>query len=401
MQDQNVLSGIRILDFSRYIAGPYCAALLGYLGADVIRVEKPGGSEDRFVVPLGGDGGAVFAQSAGDKRSLCLDLKHPRAAEIVRRLVASADVVIVNHPPAGLRKLGLDYETLKAIKADIILTTQTAYGHEGPWAERGGFDGIGQVMSGAAHFSGTQGEPAKSSAAYVDFGTALYSAFGTLAALYQRRDTGQGQHVQASLLGTAMTFFSPLLIEQAALTANRVPSGNRSQTSAPSDIFATSDGHVLLHVVGNGIFTRLCKALGRDDWLKDAALQNDEDRGRARDRICDQVAAWCRERSVEAVLDRMAEAGVPCGPVLDPAAAMRHPQVKAMEFFKRLQMQGLVGGAEVADFPVSMSGAAVGLRGPMPRTGEHGADILAEIGYDIKEIAQLRRLGAFEQIAKK
>ena len=153
MSDTNILSGIRVLDFSRYIAGPYCAALLGYLGADVIRVEKTGGSEDRFVVPLGGDGGAVFAQSAGNKRSLCLNLKDPRSQDVIRRLVAAADVVVVNHPPAGLRELGLDYASLKAIKPDIILTTQTAYGHTGPWAERGGFDGIGQVMSGAAYFS--------------------------------------------------------------------------------------------------------------------------------------------------------------------------------------------------------------------------------------------------------
>jgi crotonobetainyl-CoA:carnitine CoA-transferase CaiB-like acyl-CoA transferase len=290
----------------------------------------------------------------------------------------------------------LDYETLRAIKQDIILTTQTAYGHEGPWAERGGFDGIGQVMSGAAYFSGVAGEPAKSSAAYVDFGTALYSAFGTLAALYQRRDTGRGQHVQASLLGTAMTFFSPLLIEQAALAANRVPSGNRSQTSSPSDIFATSDGHVLLHVVGNGIFRRLCQALGRDDWIEDAALQSDEDRGAERDRICGHVAEWCRERSVDDVLDVMAQAGVPCGPVLDPAAAVRHPQVEAMEFFKRLPLPGLPGGVAVADFPVSMSGAAAGLRSPMPGTGEHGAEILAEIGYDSEEIMELRSLGAIE-----
>ncbi len=396
MQDQNILSGIRVLDFSRYIAGPYCAALLGYLGADVIRVEKPGGSEDRFVVTLGSDGGAIFAQSAGNKRSLCLDLKHESAREIIERLVANTDIVIVNHPPAGLRALGLDYETLKAIKEDIIVTTQTAYGHDGPWAERGGFDGIGQVMSGAAYFSGTEatGEPRKSAAPYVDFGTALYSAFGTLAALYQRRDTGRGQHVQASLLGTAMTFFSPVLIEQAAVAADRVPTGNRAQTTAPSDIFATSDGHVLLHVVGNGMFGRLCRVIGRDDWPEDPTLQSDDDRGLSRDRLCEHLVAWCGERSTETVLEAMGNAGVPCGPVLTPAAALHHPQVEAMEILKRVSMPGFDDGIEVVDFPVTMSGSAPGLRQGIPGIGVDADGILEEIGYSGDEIAHLRSAGA-------
>ena len=393
MHEANILDGIRVLDFSRYIAGPYCAALLGYLGADVIRIEKTGGSEDRFVVPLGADGGALFAQSAGNKRSLCLNLKDPRAQDVIRRLVAAADVVIVNHPPAGLRELGLDYDTLKAIKPDIILTTQTAYGHTGPWAERGGFDGVGQVMSGATYFSGTEGSPTKSAVPYVDFGTALYSAFGTLAALYQKRTTGAGQHVQASLLGTAMAFFSPILVEQAALAPNRVGSGNRSQTSGPSDVFATKDGHVLLHVVGNGIFRRLARVLERDDWIADDALQSDEARGDARDRICEAVAQWCRTRNSAEILDEMAALGVPCGPVLTPAEALVHPQATAMALFTRIAMPGLADGVTVADFPVAMSGADVGLNAGIPATGEHSAEVLGEHGYSAEEIAEFKRDG--------
>lgn len=394
MLEKNVLAGVRILDFSRYIAGPYCAALLGYLGADIIRVEKLGGSEDRPVVPIGGDGGAVFAQSAGNKKSLAMDLGHARAPEIIRRLVALADVVIVNHPPSGVRKLGLDYDTLKAIKSDIILTTQTAYGHQGPWIERGGFDGIGQVMSGAVYFSGSADKPVKTAAPYVDFGTALYSAFGTLAALYQRRDTGRGQHVQASLLGTALSFFSPMLIEQKAVGANRLPTGNRSQTSAPSDIFVTSDGHILLHVVGNGIFKRLSAAVGREDWINDPRLQSDEGRGGERDEICNYLTQWCSKRDSNTVLDTMAAAGVPCGPVLDPQSALEHPQVEAMEFFKKISMPGISDDVTVADFPVSMSGADTGLRTGAPGKGEHADAVLLEAGYSVDEISELRRAGA-------
>ena len=393
MAEPSILAGVRVLDFSRYIAGPYCAALLGYLGADVIRIEKPGGSEDRFPVPLGGDGGAVFAQSAGNKRSICVSLKSADGRGIIRRLVERADCVIVNHPPAGLKDLGLDYDTLRAIKDDIILTTQTAYGHTGPWRDRGGFDGIGQVMSGGTYFSGTDGQPTKTAVPYVDFGTALFSAFGTLAALYQKRETGAGQHVQASLLGTATTFFSPMLIEQAALAPDRVGTGNRSQTSAPSDIFETADGHVLMHVVGNGIFRRLCNALGREDWPDDPALQSDEARGEARDRICGAVAEWCRTRTNDEVLDAMAAVGVPCGPVLKPAETLVHPQIDAMGFLKRIAMPGLADGATVADFPVALSNAAAGLYRGMPGTGEHTDAVLSEHGYSAEDIATFRQNG--------
>ena len=388
-----ILKDIRILDFSRYIAGPYCAALLGYLGADVIRIEKTGGSEDRFVMPLTSSSGAVFAQSAGNKRNMCLNLKHPRTGEVIERLVRSADVVIVNHPPAGLRALGLDYDALKRIKSDIILTTQTAYGHAGPWAERGGFDGIGQVMSGASYFSGAADEPAKTTAPYVDFGTALYSAFGTLAALYEKRETGQGQHVQASLLGTAMSFFSPILIEQSALAANRVPSGNRSQTSAPSDIFASKDGHVLLHVVGNGMFARLCRAIGNVEWLSDPEMASDDARGVLRDKICERVAQWCRGKSSDEILAVMSKAGVPCGPVLKPAEALNHPQVAAMAFLKQMPLEGLADGIRITDFPVAMSASDVGLSTGPASLGEHSAEILAELGYLAAEIAELEALG--------
>ncbi|MCZ6665084.1 MAG: CoA transferase, partial [Gammaproteobacteria bacterium] len=169
MADRNALDGIRVIDFSRYIAGPYCATLLAYLGADVIRVEKPDGGEDRFVSPVSETASAVFLQTGCNKRSLCLDLKHERALEIVRRLVESADVVIANMPPAVLRRMGIDYQSLCAIKPDIVLTTQTAYGHEGPWRDRLGFDGNGQAMSGSAFLSGQPGQPSRSATPFVDF----------------------------------------------------------------------------------------------------------------------------------------------------------------------------------------------------------------------------------------
>ncbi|TLY64712.1 MAG: CoA transferase, partial [Gammaproteobacteria bacterium] len=169
-----LLTGIRVLDFGRSVAGPYCATLLGYLGADVIRIERRGGGEDRFIAPITAQGeGAVLFQTACNKRSLTLDFRHPQAREIVRRLVSTADVVVANLPPTVLSSLGLDYASLSAIRSDIILATQTAFGDAGPYRDRGGFDGIGQAMSGAMYMSGVPGAPAKAAAPYVDYTTAV------------------------------------------------------------------------------------------------------------------------------------------------------------------------------------------------------------------------------------
>ncbi|MDP6183398.1 MAG: CoA transferase, partial [Gammaproteobacteria bacterium] len=158
--------------------------------------------------------------------------------------------------------------------------------------------------------------------------------------------------------------------------------------------FATSDGHVLLHVVGNGMFGRLCRVIGRDDWPEDPTLQSDDDRGLSRDRLCEHLVAWCGERSTETVLEAMGNAGVPCGPVLTPAAALHHPQVEAMEILKRVSMPGFDDGIEVVDFPVTMSGSAPGLRQGIPGIGVDADGILEEIGYSGDEIAHLRSAGA-------
>src|SRR5262250_1037079 len=169
----HVLDGIRVLDFGRYIAGPYCAALLADLGADVIRIERIGGGEDRWVAPINDDGiGAMYVAMNRNKRGMTLDPSSPEGREIVKKLVATADVVVANLPPEVLRSLSLDLESLRRVKPDVILTTMTAYNAGGPWSAKHGFDGIGQVMAGGAYLTGTPDQPMRASVAWVDFGTA-------------------------------------------------------------------------------------------------------------------------------------------------------------------------------------------------------------------------------------
>jgi crotonobetainyl-CoA:carnitine CoA-transferase CaiB-like acyl-CoA transferase len=263
---KGVLAGVRVLDFGRYIAGPYCASLLAEFGADVIRVEKRSGGEDRFQAPLTDtQEGGLFLQMNRNKRGLTLDPMKPAGQAVVRRLVAGADIVVANLPPQTLAAMQLDYDSLRAVKPDIILTLVTAYGRGGPYSDRVGFDGIGQVMSGAAYMtSDADGErPYRFQAPWVDFGTALHCAYGTVLALMARQQTGRGQVVEGALLATALTVANGLLIEQDVLGINRAPTGNRGQTAAPVDIFRTQDGWILVQVIGEPLYRRWARLQGR------------------------------------------------------------------------------------------------------------------------------------------
>jgi crotonobetainyl-CoA:carnitine CoA-transferase CaiB-like acyl-CoA transferase len=310
----------------------------------------------------------------------------------VRRLVASADVVVANLPPAGLKALGLDYASLTAIRPDIILVTQTSFGETGPLAEHGGFDGVGQAMSGAMYMTGMPGQPVKSAAPYVDYTTAVLSAFGTLAALLQRAQTGQGQEVKTSLLGTALAVFGSHLVEQSALGINREPSGNRVQTSAPSDVFATRDGHVLTHTVGNGLFRRWAKLMGdAERWLEDPRLQSDQSRGDHSADILARMRQWCAMRTTDEALRDLQAAGLPCGPVHNLQQALDHPQVAALQILRQVaDFPGLQRPAAVPDLPVELSVSGGGITRRPPLLGEHTEQLLGELGYPAGEIAALR-----------
>lgn len=392
-----ILDGIRVLDLGRYVAGPYCATLLGYLGADVIRVERPGGGEDRFIAPLGDDdGGSVFMQTGCNKRSLTLNLRHEDSRGILDRLIESSDVVVANLPPAALDKLGLSWERISRMNPRIVLTTQTAFGTEGPWANRGGFDGVGQAMSGAAFMTGQPGQPAKAAAPYVDYSTAVLAAFGTLAALYDRERTGQGQEVQASLLGTAMSVFASHLIEEGTTGIGRPPTGNRVQTSGPSDVFATKDGHILVHVVGGGLFRRIAAVVGAEDWLDDPRFATDISRGEHRDELCERVEAWTQTQSSDDALDKLAAAGVPAGPVLNLAQAIEHPQAQALGLLKDVAYGKRDGVSPVPDLPVRLGNGAPGIRTAPPASSEHTADVLSELGYTADEIRRFASDGVTE-----
>lgn len=386
-----VLEGIRVLDFGRYIAGPFCASLLSDLGAEVIRIEKVQGSEDRYLSPVAETGeGALFMQMGRNKLGMTLNPMKPQGQEIVRRLVATADVVIANLPPDTLAAMSLDYDSLKAIKPDIILTMISAFGSGGPYSSRVGFDGLGQAMSGAMYLSGTPEQPAKSYAPFVDFGTASLSAFGTMAALYERQKTGKGQVVEGSLFSTALTMMNGTTIEQAILGINRTATLNRSQTSGPADTFRTLDGWVLVQSVGGPLFERWVDLMGEPHWLEDERFRDDISRGDNGAVISERLAAWCADKTSDQVLALMEKARLPAGRVMSPQDVLEDPHVAARGMFKSLDFPGMAKPAPVMESPISLSETPATVRHRAPQLGEHTAQILGELGYTDEEVAALR-----------
>ena len=386
-----LLTGLRVLDFGRFIAGPYCAALLGDMGADVIRVERIEGGEDRYIPPVteAGEGG-LFLQMNRNKRCLTLDLASDAGRQIVRQLVATADAVVANLPPATLKQLGLDWPTLSALNPRIVLATVTAYGPGGPYSDRPGFDSIGQAMSGAMYMSGLPDAPVRTAAPFVDVSTAQALAMGTMAALWARERSGHGQHVEGSLLRTSLVMTNSLLIEQALKAPDRVPQGSLGFTAAPSDLFRARDGWLVVATIGQAMFERWCQLVGRPELLQDPRFADDEQRGNHSADLSRVMADWCASRTVAEVLGALAKAKLPAAPVLSPQQALDDPHIRAAGLLQERPISGSARHAPIAPHPVDLSVDTAVFTRPAPSLGQHTAEILAELGYDAAAIAALR-----------
>jgi crotonobetainyl-CoA:carnitine CoA-transferase CaiB-like acyl-CoA transferase len=332
----------------------------------------------------------MFMQLARNKLGMTLNPMKPEGREVVKKLVATADVVVANLPPDTLKAMGLDYESLCEVKPDIILTMISAFGRGGPYSNRVGFDGLGQAMSGNMYLTGTEDQPVKNYAPYVDFGTASLSAFGTMAALFERQKTGKGQTVEGSLFNTALVMMNGTIIEQAAIKRDRVATLNRSQTSAPADTFKTLDGWVLVQTVGGPLFERWVNLIGEPHWLDDPRFETDISRGDHGEVISERHAQWCAERTSEQALAEMEEARIPAGPVLSPEEVLNDPHIAAKGLFQATDYPGLEQPAPLMRTPVELSDTPGEIRHRAPTLGEHTDQIMTELGYSLEEIADLR-----------
>jgi crotonobetainyl-CoA:carnitine CoA-transferase CaiB-like acyl-CoA transferase len=390
-----LLEGIRVIDFGRFIAGPYCAMLLADFGADVIRVERREGGEDRKLGPVTESGeGGLFLTVNRNKRGVTLDLGNPRASEVVSRLVASADIVVVNLPLAVMKKLRLDYDALRSVKPDVILVMASAFGPDGPYAERVGFDGVAQAMSGSMSLTGFSGPPLRSIVSWVDYGTALHGAFGAMAALYHRERTGCGQVIDVSLLATGVTFMTPLLAERKATGIRRDQLGNTGYYAAPSDVYRTRDGWIIVPTIGNQMFRRWARVINREDLIRDSRLQDDISRGNNAALINEAMSGWCSERSREQVLSELERARIPCGACYDLDEVLADPQVNARGLLEEVEYPGGTRPVPIASPPVRLSEATASPCRRAPTLGEHTVEVLGEIGFTAGEITELRNAHA-------
>jgi len=386
-----VLEGIRVVDYGRFVAAPWCSAILADMGADVIRVEKRHGGEDRWVqaVTDGGEGG-MFLQCNRNKRSLTLDSTTVEGGEITRRLVASADVVVANMPPAAMRANGLDYDSLQAVRSDIILASATTYGEGGPYSDRIGFDGTGQVLSGATFRQGLPDLPIRSSVPYVDFATAMGLAVGVTMALFHRQQTGEGQHVEGALLPTALMMSNGLLIERDVLGTERPRIANRGYAVAPCDLYEVADGWFLLQVVGQPMFKRWCRMVGREELFDDPRFATDDLRAEHGDTLNDIMQEWCAQMTRAELMASADAAKLPAAPLASPGEVLEDPHVAAMGYLQRVPYPGVPSGVPIIETPFRLSKTPGSIRVRAPMLGEHTDEVLTEIGYNPEQVADLR-----------
>ena len=387
-----VLDGVRVLDYGRFIAAPWCSALLADMGADVIRVEKRDGGEDRWVQSVTETGeGATFLQCNRNKRSLTLDTTTDEGRAITRRLVADADIVVANMPAAGMRASGLDYESLRAVKPDIILASATAYGEGGPYSDRIGFDGAGQVMSGATYRQGLPDQPIRTVVPYADFGTALTLTIGVMMALYHRDRTGVGQHVEGALLPTALMLSNAFLIERDLLSTDKPRMANQGTSVAPCDLYRTRDGGwVLLQVAGQPMFRRWCRLVGRPELFDDPRFADDDLRWQHGDELNDIMSRWCADKTKAEMLELLESAKLPAAPMHSTQEVLDDAHIKEMGYLQRVAFPGAAHDVPIIETPFRLSATPGEIRRRAPLLGENSDEILREAGYSAAEIDGLR-----------
>lgn len=394
MLDAKALSGLRVLDLSRVRAGPTCVRVLADFGADVIRIEPPRGVDPNEAMFAADRMSGDFQNLNRNKRSLTLNLKKPEAREVFYKMVETADVVVENWRPDVKDRLGVDYESLKAINPRIILASISGYGQSGPYARRPGFDQIIQGMSGLMSVTGERGgRPLRAGLAAADVGAGMFAAIGILLAVIERQRSGQGQWVQSSLLHSLIT----MLDFQAArfLTGGDIPKaeGNDHPTSSPMGLYEAKDGPFNLGCSGEGTWQRLCKTIGREDLIGRAEFASERDRINNRQQLNSILEPIFAQYTVDELVTRLNEGGVPSGPVYSIPQVFEDPQVQHLGVAQTVPTSVGVDVTLVTP-PVLLSRTPGQIQQGAPQWGEHNDDILGGLGYTPEDIERLQAAGA-------
>ncbi len=398
------LSHIRVLDLTRVLAGPWCAQTLADFGADVIKIERPGAGDDtrHWGPPYLKDAhGADTAEAAyylaanRNKRSVTVDIATPEGQQIVRELAAQSDVVLENYKVGQLKKYGLDYASLRAVKPDLVYCSVTGFGQTGPYAHRAGYDFIVQGIGGFMSITGERdgvpgGGPQKAGVAIADLATGLYSTIAVLAALAHRDRTGEGQYIDMALLDVQVALLANMNTNFLASGTPPVRWGNAHPNIVPYQTFQTSDGWIIVAVGNDGQFRKFVEAGGRPELADDERFATNPARVRHRDMLVPILAEMVKTRSKTAWIDALEAAGVPCGPINDLAEVFANEQVVARGMEVALPHPC---GADVklVRNPVRMSATPPDARTAPPLLGAHTDDVLRDmLGYDDARIAALK-----------
>jgi formyl-CoA transferase len=407
------LGHLKVLDLSRVLAGPWCTQILADLGADVIKVERPGAGDDTrhwgppFLQDAQGQDtphAAYYACTNRNKRSITVDIAHPEGQALIRALAVQSDVLVENFKVGGLKQYGLDYESLQAINPRLIYCSVTGFGQDGPYAQRAGYDLMIQAMSGMMSITGRPddepgGGPMRVGVALTDLFTGVYAATAILAALQVRDRTGQGQHIDMALLDVGMA----ILANQAVgyLNTGKVPQrqGNSHPSLVPYQDFPTRDGAMLLAIGNDGQFARFCAVAGCPELAQDPRYATNPQRVRHRAELVPRLMQITRTRSTAEWIAALEHQAVPCGPINDIGQAFADAQVRArglvVEQARSPQAVAAEGVSLIRSVasPLRLQATPVVLRRAPPALGEHTEQVLAELGLDAGQVAALRAAG--------
>ena len=375
------LQGIRVLDVSQVMAGPFACMLLADLGADVIKVEPPEGDQTRGAMgfKMKGPDSMGFLNMNRNKRSLTLDLKTEEGKQVFFELVKTADVIVENYRPGVVQRLGIDYESVSKINPKIVYASISGFGQSGPWASRPGFDLMAQAMSGVMSVTGYKGEkPVKAGVPVADIGCALFATYGLLSAYIGAQKTGQGQHIDASLFDSVMAFSIWDMSEYWGTGVPPAPLGTSNKMSAPYQAVKARDDYFVMGATNQKLWAKLCTLLERPDLLKHASYETVSLRLKNREALIEALELEFAKRDSAAWVDAMLEAGIPAGPILT------YPEAFEGEHGTHRRMcieidHPIEGKVKNIGFPVKMLGTPQQVRRHPPLLGEHNAEILAEL----------------------
>ena len=391
------LEGIKVIELAQIMAGPTCGMLLADMGADVIKVEKlPGGDDTRsYTEPAIRGESAAFMVLNRNKRGIAVNLKTPGGLEVVKKLLADADVVTENYRKGTLEKLGLGYEdVLQKLNPRLVYCAISGYGRTGPYADKPGFDLILQGFAGIMSVTGEPGrEPVKSGTSIADINSGILAALGIVSALQARERTGRGQMVETSLMEAAVQQMYWQAAIYFATGVSSGPTGSAHILTAPYQAFPTADGWINIGGANQPNWERIARTIGRAELIDDARFKTNGDRMRHLDELVPLISERTKTRSSAEWIRDFETAGVPVGPVNNIGKVLADPQVKAREMLVEVE-HSTVGRTQATGLPIKFSDTPGGVTRGAPTLGEHTNEVLASLGYSDSAVAQLRKEGA-------